>query len=76
MGISEIYILDKAILAIHSEKGLPRIPVMIPMGAEVTVTNGPLDGLRMVDVLWEEKTVMMFTSDLRERGKLVHAPAA
>jgi hypothetical protein len=71
MGISETYILHKAILAIHSEKNLPRIPVMVPIGAKVTVTDGPLDGLRMVDVLWDEKTVMMFTTDLRERGKLV-----
>jgi hypothetical protein len=69
-GVSETYILHEAILAIHSEKDLPRIPVMIPIGAKVTLTNGPLDGLRMVDVRWENKTVMMFTSDLRERGKL------
>jgi hypothetical protein len=75
MGISETYLLQNTILAIPSEKHVPRIPVMVPIGARVTVTDGPLDGLRMVYVLWDQKTVTMFTSDLKERGRLVNTPA-
>ena len=67
----EIYRLDTAILAIYSGDSTRRIPIMVPSGATVTITNGPLDGLRMVDVLWEEKTVMMFTVDLRSRATLM-----
>ena len=45
-----------------------RIPVTLPLHAIVTVQGGPLDGNRLVDVLWEGTKVMMFTQDLRERG--------
>ncbi len=45
-----------------------KLPVTIPQGAIVEVIEGPLDGTRIVDVTWEDKTVMMFTIDLRERG--------
>jgi hypothetical protein len=48
-----------------------KIPITIPMGAEVEVTDGPLDGNRLLDVLWEGKAVMMFTTDIRERGERV-----
>ena len=71
MGVKETYRLNQAILSIHSESPDHRIPIMVPSGALVTVTDGPLDGLRMVDVLWDKKTVMMFTVDLRERATLL-----
>ena len=45
-----------------------RIPVTLPLHAIVTVIGGPLDGNRLVDVLWEGKTIMMFTQDIRTRG--------
>lgn len=44
---------------------------MVPSGATVTTTAGPLDGLRTIDVTWENKTVMMFTVDVEERATLV-----
>ena len=71
MGISETYKLNKPILSIFSDANGHRIPIMVPVGSLVTVANGPLDGLRMVDVVLDEKTVMMFTTDLRDRGTLV-----
>ena len=45
-----------------------RTPVTIPLHAIVTVIGGPLDGDRLIDVLWEGKTIMMFTQDIRTRG--------
>jgi hypothetical protein len=72
MGVHETYLL-KAILSIRSEEGHPRTAITVPSGATVTVTNGPIDRLRMVNVLWDGKTVMMFTVDIRERGTLIRA---
>jgi hypothetical protein len=46
-----------------------KVPVMIPKGAEVEVLDGPLNGNRLVDVSWEDKTVMVFTNDIRDRGE-------
>jgi len=43
----------------------------VPMGDIVTVTKGPLNGARLVDVNWNGKTVMMFASDLRERANQI-----
>jgi hypothetical protein len=76
LSSQETYRLNKAILSIHSENPGSRVPIMVPSGAMVTISNGPLDGLRMVDVLWEEKTVMMFTVDLRDRATLIPAGRA
>jgi len=53
-----------------------RVAVTIPQNAIVTVINGPLDGNPMVDVLWEGKTIMMFTQDLRTRGERVEGASA
>ena len=53
-----------------------RVAVTIPQNAIVTVFNGPLDDNRMVDVLWEGKTVMMFALDLRNRGERVDGASA
>jgi hypothetical protein len=71
LTVSETYRLNQAILSIHSEPDGNRSAIMIPAGSRVTVVNGPLDGQRMVDVLWTEKTVMIFTVDLRARGTLI-----
>ena len=40
-------------------------------GAVVTVQDVPLDGNRLVDVLWDGKLMMMFAIDLKQRGTLV-----
>ena len=53
-----------------------RRPGTIPMNAIVTVVDGPFDNSnRLVDVLWEEKTIMMFTQDLRDRGEMIEGVA-
>lgn len=43
-------------------------PVILPLGAVVKVISGSLDNL-FVNVTWEEKTVMLFTQDIRKRAK-------
>ena len=60
------YRLNTPTLAIVNEDGHHH-PVTVPLGAVVKVIDGPLDGNRLVDVRWDGKTVMMFTTDIRER---------
>jgi hypothetical protein len=51
MGCRESYRLDESLLSIHSEESGRRIPILLPPGAVVTITAGPLDGLRLVEVI-------------------------
>ena len=60
------YRLQTATLAIINLDGQNH-PTTVPSGAIVKVVDGPLDGNRLVDVIWDGKTVMMFTTDIRER---------
>ena len=46
------------------------------VGDVVTVTKGPLDGTRMVEVQWQDKTGVMFTQELREHAELVSDTAS
>jgi hypothetical protein len=48
-----------------------RASVTIPIGATVTVIGGPLNGNRLVDVMWGGTELMMFTQDLRDRAEPV-----
>lgn len=54
------------ILGIYTDPSQHRIPITIPQGALVEVEAG-VNGSRLVDVIWEDKVVMMFTIDLRNR---------
>lgn len=47
-----------------------RMVVMVPTGAVVTVLSGPRpDDMRMVDILWDRRTLVMFAVDILERGE-------
>ena len=61
------YRMQSATLAIINLEGQNH-PTTVPSGAIVRVIDGPLDGNRLVDVAWNGKTVMMFTTDIRDRG--------
>jgi hypothetical protein len=41
----------------------------IPIGAEVQIIGGPLNGNRLLDVRSEGKSIMVFTNDIRDRGE-------
>jgi len=71
MAVCQTYRLDQAIRSIPSEETASRIPTTVPSGAVVTVSAGPLDGLRTVDVMWGNEAVTMFAADLRERATLI-----
>jgi hypothetical protein len=42
---------------------------MIPEGAIVQMASGPLADTRMIDVLWEGRTLAVFSEDILQRGK-------
>ena len=69
----QIYRLKTPTLAIMTLDDGHKIPMTIPIGSTVEVTATDVNGNRLVDVLWEDKAVMMFTIDLRERGEVVTA---
>jgi hypothetical protein len=64
--IGRTYRLTTATLAIIKLDGQNH-PTTVPAGAVIKVVGGPLNGNRLVDVEWEDKTVMMFAPDIRER---------
>jgi len=59
--------LERATLAIAVAEGR-RKAVAIPVGAIIKVVSGPTPRDRMVDVLWDGKTVEMFAVDVDARG--------
>jgi hypothetical protein len=44
---------------------------MVPQGTIVTVEHHPFDGNKMVQVMWDGKTAMMFVEDLLSRSERV-----
>jgi hypothetical protein len=66
---SERYRIVATTFAFRSIDGR-RITVQVPIDALVAV-DGPVDGNRLVDVVWRETDFMMFTQDLRQRAERV-----
>jgi hypothetical protein len=53
-----------------------RVAASIPAGQLLRVLSGPRpDDRRMVDVLWGDRTFVVFTEDLEQRGEEVLAQA-
>ena len=43
----------------------------VSTGAVVEISNGSLDGDKLVEVIWDRKSVLMFTQDLRIRAERI-----
>ena len=43
--------------------------LVIPKDESITVTDGPFNGARLVDITWGLKPYMMFTEHLRNCGR-------
>jgi hypothetical protein len=41
---------------------------MVPADSIIIVESETFNGDRLIDVLWADKKVMMFTQDIRSRG--------
>jgi len=62
------YRLTAPILAVSVLNHTKGSSVNIPVGAILEVISGPEDGDGMMDVLWEGRTVAVFSIDLNVRG--------
>jgi hypothetical protein len=60
--------LTTPILAVNVENNTKGTTVNIPVGAIIEVVSGPTDGDGMMDVLWDGRTVAVFSVDLNVRG--------
>ena len=60
MTHNQPYRVREATFAILSLDG-SCIPVTLPVDAIVLVIDGPLDGNRLVEIIWERRTLLMFT---------------
>jgi len=58
------------LIAIVMENGL-HTTKFTEAGDVVTVFQGPLDGVRLVEVRWKRVTALMFTVELREHAELL-----
>jgi hypothetical protein len=65
--------LKERTLAIEILNG-ERKAVAIPVGAIIQVAPGAGDGDQVVDVLWDNRTLEMFTCDLNMRGAEIIGP--
>jgi hypothetical protein len=45
-----------------------RVAITIPAGTTIKVVSGAREGDRMLDVLWEGRTYVMFATDVTDRG--------
>jgi hypothetical protein len=67
--------LKKEILGIESSN-YERVAISVPTGQLLRVLSGPRpDDRRMVDVLWGDRTLVVFTEDLERRGEEVLSQA-
>ena len=73
--ISQRFKIKTPIIAIVVVDGLHK-PMFASVGEIVTVVNGPLDGVRMVEVQWRGATALMFTMELREQAELISETAS
>ena len=62
-------------LAISNMADGQRLPVTVPTDAIVQVIAELFDTNGMVEVLWQERRLMVFAKDVAERGKLVRSAA-
>jgi hypothetical protein len=66
--------MNSPVLALFPDDGR-HVADTIPKGAFVTIDSETFNGNKLIQVVWDGKTVMMFTQDLRSRGEKVEPPA-
>ena len=73
--ISQRFRIKTPIIAIVEVNGL-QTSTFAAVGDIVTILNGPLDGVRMVEVKWRDKTALMFTMEIRNHAELIEGAAS
>jgi hypothetical protein len=67
---AERYLISSPTIALFLEDGR-HIAHLVPEGAMISTDGTPFNGNKLIEVTWAEKIVMMFTQDLRTRGKKI-----
>jgi hypothetical protein len=73
--IAQRFRIKSPIIALVEVNGL-HTSMFAAVGDIVTITCGPLDGVRMVEVKWRDKAALMFTMEIREHAELIEGAAS
>jgi hypothetical protein len=68
--MSTRYRINDPTIAVFQQEG-KHVAHTVASGTVVEVTQGVIDGDRLVDVIWDGREVMMFTQDLRSRAERI-----
>jgi hypothetical protein len=66
----ERYRIDSPTIALFQEEGRC-VAHTVPIGAIICTDGKPFIGNKLMEVMWDEKAVMMFTQDVRARGEKI-----
>jgi hypothetical protein len=64
------YRINDPTIAMFREEG-GHVARTVASGTVVEVSDGPIDGDKLVHVIWDGRSVMMFTQDLRSRAERI-----
>ena len=75
MKHGEFFRLTRAAMAI-AQRDKRNVAIMIPNGAIIEVLGGPFDGVRLMDVRYNDEIIMMFTNDMETHTEPAKARTA
>jgi len=70
---TESYVICSPTIALSLEDGR-HVAHLVPEGATISLDGKTFNGNKLIEVTWADKIVMMFTQDLRTRGKRLTEP--
>ena len=75
MKHGEFFRLTRAAMAI-AQRDKRNVAIMVPNGAIIEVLGGPFDGVRLMDVRYNDEIIMMFTNDMETHTEPAKAKTA
>jgi hypothetical protein len=68
MSKDDRYLIESPTIAMYEEHG-KHVAEKVPAGSVIVVDGETINDNKLIPVRWAEKRVMMFTQDLRNRGR-------
>jgi len=75
MRHGEFFRLTRTAMAI-AQRDKRNVAIMVPNGAIIEVLGGPFDGVRLMDVRYNDEIIMMFTNDMETHTEPAKAKTA
>ncbi len=75
MTHGEFFRLTRTAMAI-AQRDKRNVAIMVPNGAVIEVLGGPFDGVRLMDVRYNDEIIMMFTNDMETHTEPAKAKTA